>query len=202
MTALKAPRFVVILDRAGVRGDVAEAAAAAIRGGADVVQVREKEANDAEVVEIVRRVILAVGDPLKIAVNGFPGIAAQFGTHVHLPEAHGPIGEDVRFADGALVSRSIHGLAEDPGADYAILGNLLETGSKLGKAGLGFERFGAIARACPVPVLAIGGVEPQHVADALAHGARGVAVRSYVIGSEDPEAAARRIRKELDKWAK
>ena len=202
MTALKTPRFVVILDRAGARSDVAEVAAAAIRGGADVVQVREKESPTPEVVEIVRRVILAVGDPLKIAVNGFPGIAAEFGTHVHLPEVHGPIGEEVRLADGALLSRSIHGPTRRPRADYAILGNLLETGSKPGKAGLGFVRFGAIARACPVPVLAIGGIEPQHVADVLRHGGHGVAVRSFVIGSQDPEAAARQIRMEFDKWAK
>jgi thiamine-phosphate diphosphorylase len=195
------PRFVVILDRAGARGDVAEVGLAAVRGGADVVQVREKESTPGEVAEIVRRVISAIGDPLKVAVNGFPEIATELGTHLHLSEAQRPVGPGIRLADGALLSRSIHGPVEDPGASYVVLGNLLETGSKPGKAGIGFAAFRQIAGQCYAPVLAIGGIEPQHIADVLRHGGHGVAVRSFVIGSEDPETAARAVRMELDKWA-
>jgi thiazole tautomerase (transcriptional regulator TenI) len=195
------PRFVVILDREGAHGDIATVAAAAIRGGADVVQVREKRATELEVAEIVHRVIRAIGDPLQVAVNGFPSIAAEFGTHLHLPEAGVPVGCDIRLAEGALLSRSIHGPAKSVNADYVILGNVMETSSKPGKAGIGFERFGTIARTCPAPVLAIGGMEPRHVADVLRHGGHGVAVRSFVIGSDDPATAARAIRKELEKWA-
>ena len=172
-----------------------------MRGGADVVQVREKMAAEPEVAEIVRRVISVVGDPLLISVNGFPGIAAEFGTHLHLPEAFGPLSAELRLVDGAFLSRSIHCPATDTAADYVILGNLLETGSKPGKAGIGFESFSRIAQVCPAPVLAIGGIEPGHVADVSRRGGHGVAVRSFVIGSDDPEAAARAIRREIDKWA-
>lgn len=200
MTISAIPRLVVILDRAGARYDVAEVAVAAIRGGADVIQIREKALPEAEVSKIVARVTEMVGDPLRVAVNGFPEIAARLGTHLHLPEATALDQEDVRLAQDALLSRSIHGPALAIDADYAILGNLLETGSKPGKAGLGFERFEELARACPVPVLAIGGIEPGNVRDVLRHGGHGVAVRSYVIGAAHPERAARKIKEELNSW--
>ena len=80
MTTSPIPRFVVILDQEGARIDVAEVAVAAIKGGADVVQVREKSLPEARVIEIARRIVSAVGDPLRVAINGFPAIAAELGT--------------------------------------------------------------------------------------------------------------------------
>jgi thiamine monophosphate synthase len=190
----------VILDRAGARYDVAEVAAAAIRGGADVIQVREKALPEPEVSRIVSRVVAAVGDPLRVSVNGFPAIAAELGTHLHLPEALVLERKEAGLAPGMQLSRAIHAPAPALDADYAILGNLLETGSKPGKAGLGFERFEGIARVCPVPVLAIGGIQPGQIDAVLRHGGFGVAVRSYVIGADDPERAAREMKQELDAW--
>jgi len=199
---LAIPRFVVILDRAGAQYDVADVAAAAIQGGADVIQIREKALPEAEVSNVVARVIETVGDPLRVAVNGFPAMTATLGTHLHLPEAMTLNRDDVSLAPGALLSRSIHDLAPVVAAEYLILGNLLETGSKPGKAGLGFERFEEMARASSAPVLAIGGIKPRHVRNVLRHGGHGVAVRSYVIGADDSERAAREIKQELDLWKK
>jgi thiamine-phosphate diphosphorylase len=194
------PRFVVILDQEGARYDIAEVAASAIRGGADIVQIREKTLAEAEVALIAIRVIEAIGDPLRVAVNGFPAIAAQLGTHLHLPEAMTLDRDELDLSPGALLSRSIHGPAPALDADYAILGSLFETSSKPGKAGLGCERFEQLARVCPIPVLAIGGIEPERVRDVIRHGGNGVAVRSYVISAADPERAARNIKRELDAW--
>jgi thiamine-phosphate diphosphorylase len=198
MTKSAVPQFVVILDRAGARYDVADVAVAAIRGGADVIQIREKTLPEAEVSSIAARVIEMVGDRLRVAVNGFPSIACELGTHLHLPEVMTLDRDNVSLAPGALLSRSIHDPAPVVAADYLILGNLLETGSKPGKAGLGFERFEELARASSAPVLAIGGIEPGQVKNVLRHGGYGVAVRSYVIGANHPERAAREIRRELD----
>jgi thiamine-phosphate diphosphorylase len=196
------PRFVVILDREGARSDIAELAASAIQGGADVIQIREKELPESAVAEIAGQVVEAVGDPLRVAVNGYPSVAAQLGTHLHLPEGMTLDRETVRLAPVALLSRSIHGPAPALDADYAILGNLFETASKPGKAGLGLELFEEIARTRPVPVLAIGGIEPANIGDVLRHGGYGVAVRSYVIAADDPERAAREIKQELNSWRK
>jgi thiamine-phosphate pyrophosphorylase len=200
MTSSSIPRFVVILDQEGARSDVAEVASAAIRGGADIVQLREKSLPEARVAEIARRIISAVEDPLRVAINGSPAIAAELGTHLHLPEAMTVRRNELHLAAGAMLSRSIHGPAPAIDAEYAILGNLLETGSKPGKAGIGFEAFESAARDCPAPVLAIGGVEPSVIRSVLDYGGYGVVVRSYVIGADDPERAAREIKQELDIW--
>jgi len=82
--------------------------------------------------------------------------------------------------------------------DYVVLGNILETGSKPGLVGIGYGAIPAAVGRFGKPVLAIGGMQPGTVAPAISAGARGLAVRSFVIGAEDPEAAARAIRKEID----
>ena len=201
MTATKrVPRFVVILDRAGARYGIAEVAQAALRGGADIIQVREKDLELEVVSDIVATVIAATGGPDHVAVNSYPEIAVRFGTHLHLPESLRLDADDIELATGALVSRSIHGPLTRKDLDYAILGNVFETGSKPGKPGLGVTALRQVVDAAACPVLAIGGLEPSNLGPVMASGAYGVAVRSYVIGSDDPEGAARAIRTEIDRW--
>jgi len=103
MTTSSIPRFVVILDQEGARSDVAEVASAAIRGGADIVQLREKSLPEARVAEIARRIISAVEDPLRVAINGSPAIAAELGTHLHLPEAMTVRRNELHLAAGAML---------------------------------------------------------------------------------------------------
>lgn len=201
MTSRKrAPRFVVILDRTGARHGVADVARAAIRGGADAIQIREKDLGADEVARILESVIAATNNPDKVVVNGFPELAAQFSTHLHLPEAFVFDRASVRLAPFACVSRSIHGPLTDPKVDYAILGNICATGSKPGKPGIGLPALAQIAARSAHPVLAIGGITPTNVRSMLESGAHGVAVRSYVIGSDDPERAAQEIKREIDRW--
>lgn len=196
------PRFVVILDQAGARHDISEVAVAAIRGGVDIVQVREKWLPPEDVVEIAKLVISAVSDPTRVAVNGYPEIAADLGTHLHLPDEFMFDRASSKLASGALVSSSIHGHCHDLGADYVILGNVLPTASKPGKAGIRYQEFERVVRDCPCPVLAIGGIGPAHVAEVMKRGAHGVAVRSFVIESDHPEQSARAIRTEIDRWTR
>jgi thiamine-phosphate diphosphorylase len=192
------PRFVVILDEAGARLSLTDVARAAIAGGADVIQLREKDRPESEVEQIVAGVIEEIGDPLQVAVNGFSGIAARQGTNLHLPD-HDPCNRaQLTLAPGGALSRSIHQAVGATDADYVVLGNLRESSSKPGKSGIGVTAFADIARTSPVPVLGIGGIDPAWVCDVLAAGGHGVAVRSYVIAADDPEAAARAIRREID----
>jgi thiamine-phosphate pyrophosphorylase len=84
------------------------------------------------------------------------------------------------------------------GADFLLLGPVLRTPSKEGLLEpLGFE---GLARECARetrPVWALGGLKPEHAAQVRAAGARGLALRSGVLGSADPERAARAC---LDAW--
>jgi thiamine-phosphate pyrophosphorylase len=105
--------------------------------------------------------------------------------------------------DGRMLSRSVHADTEsvESALDYVVLGNILVTDSKPGLAGIGFGAIRPVIQRLDRPVLAIGGMQPGTVATAIAAGAHGVAVRSFVIGADDPEAAARAIRKEIDSMA-
>jgi 8-oxo-dGTP diphosphatase len=60
-------------------------------------------------------------------------------------------------------------------ADYAFLGPVKRTASHPGQAGMGWERFEELVRELPLPVYAIGGLGPEDLAEAWAHGAQGIA---------------------------
>jgi thiamine-phosphate diphosphorylase len=196
------PRFVVILDRAGARSPIDEVARAAVDGGADLIQLREKAAGEAEVEALAHRIISEIGDPLRVAINGHPAIADRLGCHLHLPEAMRDVAPAAPLAAGACLSRSVHGPVRDEIADYVILGNVFPTKSKPGADGIGLYRLAKMIEKAELPVIAIGGITPERVGPVITAGANGVAVRSFVIGSDDPEAAARQIRQELDAWTK
>lgn len=79
------------------------------------------------------------------------------------------------------------------GADFVFAGSLLPTASHEGSPGAGWKALGQGVRWCrPLPVVAIGGVGPEHVARSLDAGAHGVAALSGVWGADDPAEAALR----------
>jgi thiamine-phosphate pyrophosphorylase len=190
------PRFVVVLDQAGCRLPPVDVARAAIEGGADVIQIREKTLPLDAIRRAVSAIVQAIG-PERVAINGHPDLALEYGTHLHLPEADP---WPAVCPEGRLVSRSIHigTVSVDPDLDYLVLGNILGTGSKPGLAGIGFPAIRSAVERFGKPVIAIGGMQPGSITPAIAAGAHGVAVRSSVIGAENPAAAARAIRKEID----
>ncbi|MCZ7618433.1 MAG: thiamine phosphate synthase [Myxococcota bacterium] len=103
----------------------------------------------------------------------------------------------------ALVGVSAHAAAEvmaaaRAGADYAHLAPIFAPLSKPAeRPPLGLRALAA-ARRAGIPVLAQGGLDTQHAADAVRAGAAGIAVTGAVLGASDPGAAARRLRKGLD----
>ena len=192
----------VILDHEGALGDPVQVAVAALAGGADIIQVREKERSEAEVATLVETLLDAIGNQDRLSVNGLPTIAERFGTGLHLPEAMRADRATLTMRTGTCLSRSIHDAGDGEDADYLVLGNLCVTSSKPGKPGIGLESFEQIAAAYSQPVLAIGGITPDRVRGVLEHGGHGVVVRSWVIGSADPKRAACAIRTEIDRWSK
>jgi 8-oxo-dGTP diphosphatase len=61
------------------------------------------------------------------------------------------------------------------GADYAFLGHVAATASHPGRPGMGWDRFEVLVADLPLPVYAIGGLGPQDLETARAHGAQGIA---------------------------
>ncbi|MEZ4500540.1 MAG: thiamine phosphate synthase [Thermomicrobiales bacterium] len=94
----------------------------------------------------------------------------------------------------AVPSASPSSASASIGCDYVIAGHVYETGSKDGLSPLGLHGLRSIVAASPVPVLAIGGISAERVADVFAAGVTsGIAVMSGIGSVEDPQAAARGI---------
>lgn len=93
------------------------------------------------------------------------------------------------------IGKSVHSveearLAENQGADYLMFGHVFETASKAGQKARGLEALASIRKAVTIPVIAIGGITPGHVADVLAAKANGIAVMSGILASPEPVRAA------------
>ncbi len=198
----------VITDRrtAGDRS-LLDIVQAAIRGGATVVQLREKEASTRAMIELgqaLLEITRAAGIPL--IVNDRVDVALAIGAEgVHVGQDDMPaamarrlIGPDrILGVSARTVEEAIQ--AQRDGADYLGAGDVFGTPTKPDAgAPIGVEGLARIARAVSIPVVAIGGVTPQNASAAIEAGAVGVAVISAVVGAPDPEAAARRLREVVE----
>lgn len=191
------PVLMAIVGASGARS-----AGEAIRGGADLVQVRAKELTARALLALVRDVIAAAGAD-RVLVNSRPDIALLAGARgVHLPES----GLDPRSVGeafpGLLIGVSRHdraGLerAVSDEADFAILGPAFETPGKEARA-LGVARLEDFLRGLKVPVLAVGGVTPNDAAALLACGAAGIAALRPFANPEGASRAAASFREAFD----
>ena len=180
-----------------------ETLAAAVAGGADCIQVREKEMEGGALADRVREVI-AIARPAgaAVVVNDRADVALACGADgVHVGQGDLAPADVRRVAgDALLVGVSTHSVAEAEGAvaagaDTCGVGAMFASRTKPDVAPQGEAYLRAyLARFAHVPHLAIGGIEPANVAQLAAAGCRGVAVSSVVCGAEDPGAVAHALR--------
>lgn len=202
-------RLYVIVDRAacGAR-DPALVASAAIRGGADVIQLRDKTAPESRLFEEASRLLRVTrraGVPL--IINDRVEIALRVGADgVHLGQEDLPI-QQARSLLGAgrLIGRSTHSLeqalaAVEAGADYIALGPIYPTPTKpdYGRVGTGLIR--RVSARVHVPIVCIGGIDAATVGTVLEARAACVAVVRAVCSAADPEAAARELKRTLEQF--
>lgn len=103
-----------------------------------------------------------------------------------------------------LIGCSVHNIeeattAEAGGADYVLFGHVYETDSKAGLAGRGVAALQAVVSAVSIPVIALGGITADHVAEVMKSGCAGVAVMSAFFSAPDSEIVLRKMRDTLDK---
>jgi thiamine-phosphate pyrophosphorylase len=193
----------LITDRhlAGGEDALVDAAAEALEGGVNAVQLREKDLPPEDLLPLARRLRAVTRDRAALIVNGPLEIAlAADAEGVHLPEAAPAI---ERPARPFLLGRSVHSreAAERSWAecsDYLIAGPVFESASHPSAAPGGTRLIEDIAGAVAVPVLAIGGITPDRVSKVMHAGASGVAVISAILGAGSPAAAAREFREALE----
>jgi thiamine-phosphate pyrophosphorylase len=178
----------------------AEIACLALEGGADTIQYREKRplvtrdlmAEAAAVVDACRaaRALAIIDDRADVA-------AAVGATGVHLGRHDLPVDVARRIlGPDAIIGGTASSLEEARTVwlqpiDYLGVGPVFGTSSKANPAPvMGLATLAAIVAECPVPVIAIGNITRDCVADVLATGAYGIAVLSGVTRANDPRAAA------------
>jgi thiamine-phosphate pyrophosphorylase len=200
-------RLMVITDPVLLEGrDAVDVCRRAVRGGATMVQVRAKDAPAAEVAALTRALVAALA--VRVIVNDRVDVALAAGAAgAHLGQDDVPL-DAVRphVPRGFLLGVSVGSPAEADRvrawpADYWSVGPCFATGTKpdAGVA-LGVAGFADLARRAPpgMPVIGIGGVTAAGAAELVRAGAAGVAVIGAVLGSRDPERAAREMRAAMD----
>jgi thiamine-phosphate pyrophosphorylase len=178
----------------------------ALSGGVDMVQLRDKEAPDEEILRAAAR-FRALCDEHEALfwLNDRPDLARAAGADgVHLGQDDLPVAEARELlGPDVLIGLSTHSpeqfdaaLASE--ADQLSVGPVWETPTKAGRpaAGLDYLRY-ASERGGDAPWFAIGGIDAGNVAEVVAAGARRIAVVRAIRAAADPEAAARSLRAAL-----
>lgn len=180
-----------------------EIAQRAIDGGADVIQLRDKEMSSRELVTVGRelrgitrktRTLFIVNDRLDVALA-----CDADGVHLGQDDMRADVARQIA-PPGFIIGVSVGTIdeavrAESQGADYLAVSPVFSTASKYNAGpGRGLDVLREIRQAVRIPVIAIGGITKNNVQEVIAAGADGVAVISAVAGSADIAGAAREIR--------
>jgi len=202
---LEEARLCVILTTALASAPLEEAASAAVAGGADIIQLREKELPDRHFESLAKRVkkVTRDGGALFI-VNDRAHIARTVdadGVHVGQQDLSVASARKVVGA-GKLVGVSTHSLqqarqAESEGADYLGIRPVFATATKPDEPVVGVQLVAQATGQVQKPAFAIGGITSKNIAKLVRAGLKRVAVCSGVISTKHIETAARQIKAKL-----
>ena len=195
-------RLYVILDRTAARGrDLGTVLDGALAGGCRLFQLREKEWPSGRLLPLAERLrarcrhagaTFIVNDRVDLAL-------AVDADGVHLGQEDLPPGvARPLLRPGMLLGLSTHSeaqaqAAQAAGADYIAVGAMFPTGTKPDFELVGPGLLRKLRGQIRVPLIGIGGITLDNVAEVIRAGADGVAVISAVCGAPDPEAATRRF---------
>jgi thiamine-phosphate pyrophosphorylase len=189
----------LILTPQVCRKDPVAIAAAAIDGGVDMVQLRDKQADDAEFLRLARELRKVCGPrSTPLILNDRVHLVRAAGADgVHVGEDDAPPEE---IEKGIVIGLSTHdgaeaGAARRRGATYVGVGPMFATATKeLRRAPRGAALLREALGATDLPVFPIGGITAANARELVAAGATRLAVSSAICAAEDPRAAAAELR--------
>jgi thiamine-phosphate pyrophosphorylase len=175
---------------------------AALTGGADIVQLREKQLGRAEI-ERAAGTFRRVADTFSalFVLNDDPELARicdADGVHVGQDDVSAEQAREAMGSD-AIVGLSTHSeeqIAASAGrpVDYISVGPIWETPTKAGRPGVGLELISHAAPNAPHPFFAIGGIDPSNAGEVVAAGAERLCAVRAIRDAADPAAAAQELR--------
>ena len=200
-------RLYAVTDRSVLNGQsLYEAVEAALEGGVTLVQLREKELDNAaflkEAIELTRLchrygVPLVVNDRLDVAMQ-----SGADGVHLgqdDLPaaEARALLGPDMIVGVTAKTVEQAR-LAEAAGADYLGSGAVFGSSTKLNARPMTMDTLRSITQAVSIPVAAIGGINRNNILQLAGTGIAGAAVVSGLFAAEDVRQEGRLLRRLIE----
>lgn len=186
----------------------AEVAEAALKGGATVIQLRDKARSDDDLIPIareIRRLTKEAG--VTFIVNDRIGVAIEAEADgIHVGQSDAAIETIREITDALFIGVSAGNVdeaidAERRGADYIGAGPVFPTGTKEDAGDpCGLSGLEDIVQNVRVPVVAIGGVQLAHTRDVIGCGTAGTAVISAIVGADDMTAATAAFREEWEQY--
>ena len=203
--SLPQPLLCLVTDRTlGEEATMVDRIAAAVAGGVDMVQLREKDLPGGRLLELAREIVSSVENRPLLMVNDRADVALAAGAAgVQLGEEGLPVSTAREIlGPHRLVGRSVHSVegaveAASQGADMLIVGTMFQTRSHPGAAAVGPVLLSQISQRCNVPMIGIGGINTTNLGEVLSAGACGVAVISSILTATDPEEAARELKQAM-----
>lgn len=198
-------KLYVLITESACSCDWYRAAELAIEGGADCIQLREKDLESEELLRRAKRLVaLCRSKKVLCVINDRPDIALLSGADgVHVGQTDLPARE-VRKLLGTdkIVGVSTHEIAHArqavlDGADYIGVGPVFRSVTKPRDFIAGLDYARQIAMKIPVPAVAIAGITMENIDQVLATGVQAVAVTAAVVGQPDIAAAARAMKERM-----
>lgn len=196
----------VITDEVLSRGrSHVEIAKAAIAGGADVIQLRDKTASSRKLYEAALKIRqLTHNSGITFIVNDRLDIALASdadGLHVGQDDLPATAARKllkpsmILGVSAIILEEAVQ--AEKDGADYLGVGPVFEARGTKNDAGepLGLELIVKVRQKCSIPIVAIGGINDSNVSEVVRAGAHSVAVISAIVSSEDIAKATTDLKK-------
>ena len=208
---LRDARLYVLLDGRGSHEQFEHTARAILAGGADVIQLRDKQLNDRELLRYAKSLRQwcdeSDGSQCLFIINDRPDLAVlcdAHGVHVGQDELPAPLARRI-LGPHQCVGVSTHTvedveLAIEHGADYIGCGPVFTSQTKSFARFAGLELLTAVASTAStaLPAFAIGGITAENLDDVLATGFQRIAVSHAVVAADDPERATATLRSKLD----
>lgn len=186
---------------------LSEAVGQAVKGGASIIQLREKNKSENEIAVIARELLPVCHEyGVPLIVNDSVKAAADSGADgVHLGLDDGDISAARRvLGKNAVIGATAHNLLEaqaaaDAGANYLGCGAVFATSTKDNTVPLSIGELRLICLSMDIPVVAIGGINAGNAMRLKGTGISGIAVVSAVFAKKDISAAAAALKNIADK---
>ncbi len=204
---MKDCKLYVIIDKdlIGRKRDLFEIAEESLRGGADIIQLRDKTSDDGTFLRLAETIKkLTKMNRRLFIINDRVDIARLVDSDgVHLGQSDLPIDEARRLLGRKIIGISAHNVkqakeAESKGADYIGIGPIYKTDTKKGAAPIGVSVLKRVAEEVGIPCFAIGGISRANIRELKDAGAGRVAVASSAIKARDVYSSVKRLKEAID----